>query len=249
MLFTCYPSVWQNRKMKHKMKKIFLIFISYYILISCAVTHHKKDLIDFKINKIPENKLKLDGYYYREFESDMDWENPPYHYKKYITETGITKFKTLNSLFIYSDGFTFVLSGIDGLSNYYCAEGIIFENSYENAHRNIQLMIEAQKSKDKKLRRRCDFEPDYINNKGLTEIIGDKIRIQHYQAEMQIPDKDSFNSYYLYEMNGIIKNDTTFVINEIKNYRTDSIIKVNYIYKFRRNIQKPEISNYFKKHM
>ena len=70
-----------------------------------------------------------------------------------------------------------------------------------------------------------------------------------YQAEMQIPDKDSFNSYYLYEMNGIIKNDTTIVINEIKNYRTDSIIKVNYIYKFRRNIQKPEISNYFKKHM
>jgi hypothetical protein len=66
---------------------------------------------------------------------------------------------------------------------------------------------------------------------------------------MQIPDKDSFNSYYLYEMNGIIKNDTTFIINEIKNYRTDSIIKVNYIYKFRRNIQKPEISNYFKKHI
>ena len=50
-------------------------------------------------------------------------------------------------------------------------------------------------------------------------------------------------------MNGIIKNDTTFIINEIKNYRTDSIIKVNYIYKFRKNIQKPEISNYFKKHI
>ena len=66
---------------------------------------------------------------------------------------------------------------------------------------------------------------------------------------MQIPDKDSFNSYYLYEMNGIIENDSTFVINEVKNFRTESITKVNYIYKFRKNIQKPEISNYFKKHM
>jgi len=231
------------------MKKIFLILIFYNIIISCAVTHHKKDLINFKTNKIPENKLKVDGYFYREYEYNMDWENPPYYYNKYITETGITKFKTLNAIFIYDDGFTFILSGIDGLSNYYCAEGLKFENSYENAHKNIQLMINAQKSFDKKIKRRCDFEPDYINNKGLTEIQENTIKIQYYRTEMQIPNKDSFNSYYLYEMNGIIKNDTTFVINEIKNYRTNSITKVNYIYKFRKNIQKPEISNYFKKHM
>jgi hypothetical protein len=50
-------------------------------------------------------------------------------------------------------------------------------------------------------------------------------------------------------MSGIVQNDTTFIINEIKNYRSESIDKVNYIYKFRKNNQKPEIPNYFKKHM
>lgn len=229
------------------MKKILLIFI--FVIISCAVTHNKKDLIDFKTNKIPENKLRIDGYYYREYENNMDWENSTYYYKKYITETGITKFKTVNVIFIYDDGYTFNLSGIDGLSNYYCAEGLKFENSYANAHNNIELMIEAQKSEVKKIKRRCDFEPDDINRKGLTEISGNKIKIQYYQTEMQIPDKDSFNSFYLYEMNGIIENDTTFIINEIKNFRTESITKVNFIYKFKKNIKKPEIPNYFKKHM
>lgn len=231
------------------MKKIFLILISYSIIISCAVTHQKKDLIDFKNNKITENKLKLDGYFYQEYETDINWENPPYFYKKYIDETGITKSKTLNSLFIYDDGFTVVLSGIDGLYTYYCAEGRKSENSYENAHKNIQLIIASQKSEDKKIKGRCDFEPDNVSEKGLTEVIGNKIKIQYYRTEMQIPNKDSFNSYYLYEMNGIVENDSTIIINEIKNYRTESIMKVNFIYKFRKSTQKPELPNYFKKHI
>jgi len=111
------------------------------------------------------------------------------------------------------------------------------------------LMIEAQNSKDKKIKRRCDFEPDDINRKGLTEISGNQIKIQYYQTELQIAGKDSFNSFYLYEMNGGIENDTTFVINEIKNFRTESITKVNFIYKFKKNIQKPELTNYFKRNI
>lgn len=231
------------------MKKILIIFSSLFLLISCVVTHNKKDLIDYETNTIPTNKLRIDGYYYHEYENEMDWENPPYYYKKYIDETGITKFQKVSSIFFYDDGFTFVLAGIDGLSNYYCAEGLKFENSYENAHNNIQLIIKAQKSIDKKIKKRCDFEPKNINRKGLTEISGNNIRIQYYQTEMQIPEKDSFNSFYLYEMNGIIKNDTTFVINKIKNYRTESITEVNLIYRYKKNIQKPEIPNYFKKYI
>lgn len=173
------------------MKKTLLTFISLCLLISCAVTHNKKDLVEFKTNQIPTNKLRIDG-------------------------------------------FTFILAGIDGLSNYYCAEGLNFENSFDNAHNNIQLMINAQKSVDKKIKKRCDFNPDDINRKGLTVISGNNIKIQYYQTEMQILNKDSFNSFYLYEMNGIIENDTSFVINEIKNYRTESITKVNFIYKFKK---------------
>ncbi|MEM0544044.1 hypothetical protein WFZ85_15745 [Flavobacterium sp. j3] len=232
-----------------KLNKItVLLLLSYFFISSCAVTHHKKNLIDFKTNKISESKLKLDGYFYHEYEMDINWENPPYPYEKYINETGIKKSKTLNAIFIYDDGFTYVLSGIDGINSYYCADGRIIENSYQNAHKNIKLMVEAQKSNDKKIRRRCDFEPDYINQKGLTEIVGNTIKIQYYQTEMQIPNKDSFNSYYLYEMSGIIENDTTFIINKIKSYRTENTKDVSYIYKFKK-AQKPELQNYFKKHM
>jgi hypothetical protein len=231
-----------------KINTVLILLVTYFISISCATTHNKKDLIKFQTNKIPESKLKLDGYFYREYEINIDRENPPFFYKDYISETGVTKCKTLNSLFIYEDGFTYILSGIDGLSTYYCAEGRKSENSYENAHKNILLMIEAQKTKNKKMKRICDFEPNYLDRKGITEIIDNRIRIQYYQSERQIPGKDFFNSYYLHEMNGMIENDTTFVINEIKNYRDKSIEKVNYIYKYRKNAEKPEIPNYFKMH-
>jgi hypothetical protein len=227
---------------------ITLLLLSYYIIISCAITHSKKDLIDFQTNKIPEHKLKLDGYFYYEYETDINLENPPSYYKKYITETGITKVKTISSVFIYNDGFTYFLSGIDGLTTYYCAEGRKSENSYQNAHKNIELIINAQKSVDKKVKRRCDFEPDDINRKGITEIDANTIKIQFYQTEMQIPNKDSFNSYYLYEMSGIIENDSTFTITKVKSYRTKKIVDVNYIYKFKK-AQKPQLENYFKKNM
>lgn len=231
------------------MKKIVLFFVLCFIVISCAVTHNKKNLIDFNSIKLTEKNIKLNGYYYCEYERNIDYENPPFYYEEYIKKTGITKVKVLNSFFFYDDGFTIPLNGIDGLSTYYCAEDRKTENSFENAHKNIQLIIEAQKSNDKRIKRNCDFRPNEISGKGLTEILGNKIKIQYYQTEKQIPNKDSFNSYYLYEINGIITNDSTFIINEIKNYRTDSIIKVNYTYKFRQSNVKPELPNYFKKYL
>ena len=231
------------------MKKTVLYFVLCFIVLSCAVTHDKRNLINFNTNRLTEKNIKLNGYYYCEYERNIDYENPPFYYEEYIKITGIKKVKVLNSLFFYDDGFTLPLDGVDGLTTYYCAQGGKSENSYENAHQNIHLIIEAQKSNDKRIKRNCDFRPNEISGKGLTEILGNKIKIQYYQTEKQIPNKDSFNSYYLYEMNGIIKNDSTFIISEIKNYRNDSIIKVNYTYKFRQSNKKPEILNYFKKNM
>jgi len=224
---------------KQQMKKILFILTTSIIIISCAVTHNTKDLIDFKTNKISRKNLKLDGYYYYQFESENN--------RNYNTTE---KIKRINSIFIYDDGYSLYLSGIDGLLSYYCAEGNSYENSFENVHRNIELLVNAQKSNNKKIKKRCDFEPNYINHKGLTQIIenDNKIKIQYYQTEMQIPNKDSFNSYYLYEMNGEVKNDSTFVIYELKSYRTNKIENVNMVYKFRK-CKKPELTNYFKKNI
>ena len=219
-------------------KKYFILVIT-VITISCAVTHHKKNLKDFNTNAIPAGKLKLDGYYYTEFETDTN--------SNYNTND---KIKRLNAFFFYEDGFSLFLQGLSGLYRYYCAEGHKMENSFKNTHNNIKLLVEAQKSNDKKIRKRCDFEPSYINHKGLinlTETNG-KIKIQYYQTEFQIPNKDSFNSYYLYEMNGEVKNDSTFIIYELKNYRANKSEKVNIVYKYY-NSKKPKVTNYFKDKM
>lgn len=219
-------------------KNLFVILLTTFTF-SCAVTHDKKNLIDFKTNRISQSKLKIDGYYYYQFETETN--------QNYKTNDNI---KRVNSFFIYDDGYCLYLPGIDGLYSYYCAEGNKYENSFENAHRNIGLLINAQNSSDKQIKKRCDFEPNYINHKGITKITesDNKIKIQYYQTEMQIPNKDSFNSYYLYEMNGEIKNDSTFVVSEIKNYRTNQIKNVNMVYKYKKS-RKPELINYFKKNM
>ena len=47
-------------------------------------------------------------------------------------------------------------------------------------------------------------------------------------------------------MNGTVKNDTTFVIEELKEYRTKETKKVNFIYKFRKTQAKPVLPNFFK---
>jgi hypothetical protein len=220
-----------------RIKYFFFIEVIFFVLCSCAVTHNKKDLIDFKNNEISNSELRIDGFYFYEYETE-----PSYLYN--TTEM----IKRIDAFFIYDDGFTLFLSGIDGLYPYYCVEKQIFENSFKNAQTNIQQMIKAQSSSDNLIRKWCNFDPKYINHKGLTKITktDKRIKIQYYQTESQNLNTDSFNSYYLYEKNGEIVNDSTFIINEIKSYRLNKIEKVNQMYKFRKS-PKPKLNNYFKK--
>ncbi len=219
--------------------RIFSLIIIVLISNSCGIfkTHHKNKLIDFENNQISKNTLKLNGYYYAELEREA----------RNSDNTKDKKIKYLSAFFIYEDGFTVNIRGIDGLTNYYCAENETYENTYEQAHKVIQSMLEFQNSEDKRTKRICGFEPNDIGNKGLTKINNDSIKIQFYSIEMQKPGKDSFNSAYLYEINGGIKSDSSFVIKSETEFRTNKTTTENTLFRFRQTKQKPNIENYFKK--
>ena len=227
-------------------KEIKLLLIIYLIFTSCAITHHKKELIGFEENRISTSTLKLDGYYYSELECEYG-EYPPFLIDEYYKKTGIKKIKYLSVFFIYEDGFVLNLERIDGLSHYYCAEKKLYENTYESAHKSVELMIESQNSEIRMIKRICGFKPNYINNKGLTQVKNDSIKIQFYRVEKQNLKKDSYNSYYLHEINGVIESESSFTIKSEIEFRNNKTIFVNKSFKFRETEQKPNIENYFKK--
>jgi len=219
----------------------------FLIFNSCGIfkTHHKDKLIDFKNNSIPEKTLKLNGYYYTELEYEYR-ENAPSFIGDYIKKTGINKIKYLSVFFIYEDGFAINLNGIDGLSHYYCAQKEKYDNTYESAHKTIELMLESQYSTDNRTKRRCGFKPNSIGRKSLVKIINDSIKIQTYRIEHQtIPGGG--NSAYLYELKGTINSDKVFIITSETEYRNNITMKENSTFEFRETEQKPNIKNYFKK--
>jgi hypothetical protein len=228
--------------------RIFLLIITVFIFNSCGIfkTHHKNKLIDFQNNSITNQSLKLNGYYFTKSELEYGENSLPF-IDEYIKKTGINKIKYLSVFFIYEDGFVIHVGGFNGLSRYHCAEKENYENTYESAHETIELMLESQHSTDKRTKRICGFKPDDIGNKGLVQIDEDSIKIQLYRIEMQNPTKDTFNSAYLYESNGIIKSDSSFVIKNVTEFRTNEMTTENKMFEFRQTDQKPNVENYFKK--
>lgn len=207
---------------------------------SCGIykTHHKNKLIDFKNNQIPKNTLKLNGYYFAELERDVI---------KGFDKFDGTKIKYLTAFFIYEDGFMVNIRGIEGITTYSCAEKESYENTYESAHKTIESMLDFQNSEIKRTKRMCGFKPNNIENKGLVKVNDNNIKIQFYSIEMQNPNKDSFNSAYLYELNGTIKSDTSFVIASETQFRTNKTTIENTLFQFKQTKQKPNIENYFNK--
>lgn len=217
------------------------------IFNSCGIfkTHHKNKLIDFENNSVTNKSLKLNGYYFTKFELEYG-ENPPFFIDDYIKKTGVNKIKYIAVFFIYEDGFVLNVGGFNGLEHYYCAEKENYENTYEGVHKTIELILEAQYSTEKRTKRICGFKPDDIGKKGLVQIDKDSIKIQLYRIEMQNPTKDSFNSAYLNESNGIIKSDSSFVIKSETAFRFKETTSKNQLFEFRQTDQKPNIENYFK---
>lgn len=218
-------------------------------LNACGIfykTHHKDLLIDFHTNSLSHSGLKLNGYYFVELEQDYG-ENPPPFIDDYIKETGIHTIKQLSVFFFYEDGYVLNLRGINGLSRYYCAEKDHYENTYESAHRTIELMLQTQHATDKRTQRLCGFRPDDIDHKGLVRIENDQIKIQTYYIEYQ-STPGAGNSAYLYELNGQLQSDTSFVIHSETRYRTNKTKAEHAIFQFRATTEKPNVDNYFKRH-
>ncbi|WP_422090825.1 hypothetical protein [Tenacibaculum ovolyticum] len=224
--------------MKTLKNRILPLIIIVLVFNSCGIfkTHHKDKLIDFENNQIPKNSLKLNGYYFAELESEN---------KKFNKVYG-KKIKYLSVIFIYEDGFI-ITKSFNGLSNYYCAKNKAHQNTYESAHKALKLMLESKNSKERKIKRICSFKPKDIMNKGLAKIQSDNLKIQFYQIESQNPKMDSNNSAYLYELNGIIKSDSSFVIKSKTRFRNGTKKTKNILYKFRQTDNIPNIENYFKK--
>jgi len=218
--------------------RILILIIVSLFLNSCGIfkTHDKDELIDFENNQIPDKTLKLNGYYFTELEREP---------QSFDNIQGI-KIKYLSVFFIYEDGFVVNIRGIDGITKYYCAENKTLENTYESAHKAIELMLKSQFSEEKRTKRICGFESNDIGNKGLVKIDNDKIKIQFYSIEKQRAGSTS-NSAYLYEINGVIKTDTSFAIKSETEFRTNTTTTENSLFKFRPTEQKPNIENYFKK--
>jgi len=219
--------------------KIFTLLFIILTANSCGIfkTHHKNKLIDFENNEIPKNSLKLNGYYFAELERDAI---------KGYDKVEKTKIKYLSVFFIYEDGYSMNIRGIDGLTTYSCAEKESYENTYESAHKSIELMLESQNSEIKRTKRMCGFKPNEIGNKGLVKVNNENIKIQFYNTERQRTGSD-FNSAYLYEINGIIKSDSSFVIKSETEFRTNKTTTENTVFRFRQTDQKPNIENYFRK--
>lgn len=223
---------------------IILVFISH----SCGIfkTHHKDKLLDFESDLISNKTLKLNGYYFTEWEQEYGEDTPPF-IDDYIEKTGIRTIKHLSVFFLYEDGFVIAINRINGLSRYYCAEKENYENTYESAHETIKLMLESQHSTNRRTKRLCGFNPNAIGNKGLVKVNNDSIKIQTYSIEYQ-STPGAGNSAYLYELNGTIQSDSSFVLKSETKFKTKEITSKNSVFRFRKTDQKPNVENYFKKH-
>jgi hypothetical protein len=223
--------------MNNKIK--FLILNVALILTSCGIfkTHDKDKLINFENNDIATGAIQLDGYYYIEFEREAQ------------THDNVTdeKVKCIDVFYIYEDGYLIYISRIDGVTKYICAGKETFENSFKEAHRTVELMVSAHNNSNKK--RMCRIDPLDVHHKGLVKIDRDNIKIQFYQLEHQIPGKDSFNSAYLYELNGTVISDSSFTIQSETEFRNNKTTAKTVTYKFKKTENKPNLINYFRSKM
>lgn len=227
--------------------RILGLIIFVFISNSCGIfkTHHKDKLFDFNSDLISNHSLKLNGYYFTESTVEYGEDTPPF-IDDYIQKTGIRTIKQLSVFFIYEDGFVINIHRIDGLSRYYCAEKENYENTYESAHETIKLMLESQHATGRRTKRLCGFNPNYIGSKGLAKINNDSIQIQIYRVEYQ-STPGAGNSAYLYELNGTVQSDSSFVLKSKTRFRTNKITSKNSVFRFRKTDQKPNVENYFKK--
>ncbi|CAA0207532.1 hypothetical protein [Tenacibaculum maritimum] len=209
-------------------KKVILIFCFLGVYGCFTKIHHKEYLIKYNSVKDQKLPLSINGFYYTTYE----WK-------------GVKRIKVF---ILYENGFLVNAGDYDGVSNYFCSDKkFINDNSYDKAMENFKFCLDFLKNSNnlKKLKS-CGFDEKGIYNKGLYKIDSKgEIKIQYYNLEREKEDKDSFNSYFLYELSGKILNKNEFKITKQKNYRKNKIDNKEIHFYFIPNNNKPEIKNYW----
>lgn len=203
-----------------------LMLIS-FIFISCgSKVHNSIDLMDAKFASNQFIPIRLDGFYYSEHSELIDNIN----------------LKSIKILLLYKNGYIID----DGL---YFGNSKNFCTNYSNNENSIKNSISVYKSRLKLLDSikfsSCKIKENDIDGKGLFLIENDSIKIQCYRAEMKNNKKDSLNEYFLYEFTGYVINNETFHLIKLKNYNTNTIKKIDLLYKFELDKNVPNINNQF----
>lgn len=204
-----------------------LIIIILFFIISCtSVVHHKSNFINAKLASNQSISIKLNGFYYCNLSKINDNINS----------------KGIMTLLLYKNGYVIYDGVYFGNSKNYCTSSNNYENSFLNA-------INKYKSRLKLLQdiefSSCKIKNNDADGKGLFIIENDSIKIQYYKAEMKNEKKDSFNDYFLYEFTGCIINNETFRLTKLKNYRKNTIDKIDMIFKFEDDTNVPNVDNQY----
>lgn len=204
-----------------------LIIVILFFIISCtSVIHNKDNFMNAKLISDQSIPIKLNGFYYCEFSELND---------------NIDS-KAIMTLLLYKNGYVIYDGVYYGNSKNYCLKSNSNENSFANSISNYKSRL---KLLDSIKFSSCKIKNNDIDGKGLFMIENDSIKIQYYKAEMKNKKKDSFNDYFLYEFTGNIINNETFRLTKLKNYRKNTVKKIDMIYKFELDKNIPNIENQF----
>ncbi|QSB26513.1 hypothetical protein [Flavobacterium sp. CLA17] len=204
-----------------------LIIVILFLMISCtSLVHNKSDFIKAKLISNQSIPIKINGFYYCEF-SELN---------------NNVDSKAIMTLLLYKDGYVIYDGVYFGNAKNYCTTTNNNENSFDNA---ISKYKSRLKILDSTKFSSCKIKNNDIDGKGLFTIENDSIKIQYYKAEMKNEKKDSFNDYFLYEFTGYIINNETFRLTKLKNYRKNTIKKIDLVYKFELDENVPNIENKF----
>ena len=209
-----------------------------YILIlllfnSCYVVMHKKSVINIENRGDQNGKIKLDGFYYSEFEQDAF----PYFKNDYggYSEDKRNPYqqKAIEPIILNSNGTVRSFNNQSGFQ-----ENLVFDfkqncgledkNTFENAIEHFECLLNN------------DNDRYDVWGKGVFSADKSKITIQYYI--------NWIGDYYLREKRGEILNDSTFVLSERYDYKLDTIYEINELYRFKRFRNKPDSTNFITKH-
>ena len=200
---------------------------------SCFVVKHKKDVLNVNERGDLNNKMRLDGYYYREFEKKAFtyYKNEYGGYSENKSEP--YQQKLIEPIILNSNGAVRTFSYMSGLQ-----ENLVFDfgqncglsdlNSTKSAIKHFECQLNNDKDR---------YE---IWGKGVFKADDSNILIQYYV--------NWIGDYYLQEQKGNILTDSTFVLTERYDYKLDTTYQIKELYRFRKFKNKPDSTSFITKH-